>query len=94
MLRGDLNAVRTHSPQLPRDIWRTVRPLESVVDSVLTPFLFDCTGVAKPLFNGEMELRAERLRKLCERLRANRREAITAGYNKGDGEGGSTRVMV
>lgn len=63
----------------------TVRPFESVVDSVFTPFLM--TGVAKPLFSGERVLRALRLRSPWERLRANRRDAIVAVYG-GDGVGG------
>ena len=52
----------------------TVSPLDSVVDSVFTPFF--TTGVANPLLNGETVLRAARLRSPWVRLRANRRDAI------------------
>jgi hypothetical protein len=52
----------------------TVSPLDRVVLSVFTPWLF-LTGVAKPLFNGAA-LRAALLRRPCARLRANRREAM------------------
>lgn len=52
----------------------TVNPLESVVDSVFTPFF--TTGVANPLLNGATVLRAARLRTPCARLRASRRDAI------------------
>lgn len=76
-----------HLPLSPcpsaRSRLHTVRPLERVVDSVLTPFLLVLRGVAKPLVKGDRELRAVRLRRLWERLRANRREAITAACIEG-----------
>lgn len=59
----------------------TVSPLDSVVDSVFTPFFI--TGVANPLFSGETALRAARLRSPWVRLRANRRDAMEI-VNEGD----------
>ena len=59
----------------------TVSPLDSVVDSVFTPFFI--TGVANPLFSGETALRAARLRSPWVRLRANRRDAMEV-VNEGD----------
>lgn len=58
----------------PRPAILTVSPLDSVVDSVFTPFF--TTGLAYPLFNGETVLRAARLRSPLVRLRANRRDAM------------------
>lgn len=54
----------------------TVRPLDRVVLSVLTPLLV-LTGVAKPLFSPDTP-RADRLRRPWLRLRANRRDAMAA----------------
>lgn len=68
----------------------TVNPLDNVVDSVLTPFFI--TGVANPLFNGDTAFREARLRSPCERLRANRRDAI-AGVRWGDEAGRIDRGM-
>ena len=59
----------------------TVSPLDSVVDSVFTPFFI--TGVANPLFSGETALRAARLRSPWVRLRVNRRDAMEV-VNEGD----------
>ena len=60
---------------------RTVKPLESVVLSVLMPWVM---GVARPLRKGRIEFRAARLRRCCFRLRANRREAMAA-IGRGNG---------
>jgi hypothetical protein len=54
----------------------TVKPLESVVDSVFTPFF--TTGVAKPLRSGATALRPARPRRPCERFKASRRDAMRA----------------
>jgi hypothetical protein len=54
----------------------TVKPFESVVDSVFTPFF--TTGVANPLRNGATVLRPARPRRPCERFKANRRDAMRA----------------
>jgi hypothetical protein len=72
VLRGNLKNVRSF--QSVGNPILTVSPLDSVVDSVFTPFF--TTGVANPLFNGATALRAARLRSPWVRLRANRRDAM------------------
>ena len=72
----------------------TVKPLFSVVDSVLEPYV---TGVARPLVKGDRFLALTALmacleRKLCCRFKASRREAIAfardAEESEGMGDGG------
>lgn len=63
----------------------TVKPLESVVVSVFTPFF--TTGVAKPLRRGETTSRAARVRSPFERLSANRRDAMRAVELECEGKG-------
>lgn len=64
---------------LPMLLALTVKPLDNVVVSVLTPFLL-ITGVAKPLFSGDTALREARLRSPRERFKANRRDAMGTVY--------------
>jgi hypothetical protein len=52
----------------------TVKPLDSVVDSVFTPFF--TTGVANPLLSGATAFRPARPRSPWVRFRANRRDAM------------------
>jgi hypothetical protein len=65
----------------------TVKPFDSVVDSVVTPFF--TTGVAKPLRSGATALRPARPRRPCERFKANRRDAMGAV-----GEVGKNRLIL
>ena len=60
--------------------------MESVVDSVFTPFL--TTGVANPLLNGATALRPARPRSPWERFRASRRDAMGAMSRKWMEDGG------
>ena len=53
----------------------TVKPLDSVVDSVFTPFF--TTGVANPLLSGATALRPARPFRPWERFKAKRRDAMS-----------------
>lgn len=77
--QGECSVAIYRSSVLPDSspiIFLTVKPLDSVVDSVFTPFF--TTGVAKPLRSGATALRPARPRRPCERFNANRRDAMRA----------------